>query len=187
MKAPTELKTERLLLKRPEFADAHDIFQRYASDEEVCQYLAWPRHVTMDDTNAFIEFSQSEWERWPAGPYLVYLAANNSLIGSTGLAFETPRRASTGYVFAKDSWDKGFATETVSAMKLLATSLGTQRLSAFCHPDHRASRHVLEKSGFLLEGTLRRYAEFPNLAADVLVDVVSYSWIPNPPAVPIPD
>lgn len=180
MNATTEIRTERLLLKKPTFADANGIFQRYAGDNAVGRYLAWPIHETIDDTHAFLEFSDAEWEQWPAGPYLIYLQANNWLIGSTGLAFEAPERASTGYVLAKDSWGNGFATEAVAAMKLLAANLGVQRLSAYCHPDHRASRHVLEKSDFLLEGTLRRFAEFPNLSPGVLVDVVSYSWIPLP-------
>jgi RimJ/RimL family protein N-acetyltransferase len=52
-----------------------------------------------------------------------------------------------------------------------------RRLYAVCHHAHRASARVLEKGGFTLEGVLRRYAEFPNLAAGERADVLCYSRI----------
>ena len=45
---------------------------------------------------------------------------------------------------------------------------------ALSHPAHRASARVLEKCGFLCEGTLRGYAQFPNLAPGVQSDVLRY-------------
>lgn len=176
MKAPAEISTARLFLRRPTVGDIEDIFERYASDAACGRYLAWPLHETVDDTRAFLEFSDSEWAQWPAGPYLVFAKDTRMLLGSTGLAFETPQRATTGYVFAKDAWGNGFATEVVRMMKLTAAQAGVRRLSACCHPDHQPSRHVLEKCGFALEGTLRQCCEFPNLAPGELLDAVSYSW-----------
>lgn len=175
MNAPTTIQTERLLLRRPKAGDAAAIFERYASDPEVCRYLAWPTHRSLEDTRAFLELSDAEWERWPAGPFLILSLADGALLGSTGLAFEQPQCASTGYVLAKDAWGQGIATEAVMAMRETATSLGVTRLYACCHPQHRASRRVLEKAGFELEGRQRRRLEFPNLAAGVAQDVVCYA------------
>ena len=177
MKAPETIKTDRLLLRKPSIEDASDIFERYASDAEVTHYLAWPTHKSLDDTHAFLEFSDTEWDRWPAGPYLICSLADGGLLGSTGLAFEVPFRATTGYVLARDSWGQGFATEAVLAMRRMAADLGVQRLYAMCHPEHWPSRRVLEKGGFSFEGTLRRFSEFPNLNPGVAEDVVSYAWI----------
>jgi RimJ/RimL family protein N-acetyltransferase len=179
LKAPETIETERLLLRKPASDDVSDIFERYASDAEVTRYLAWPMHTSLDDTRAFLEFSDAEWDRWPAGPYLICSLADGRLLGSTGLAFETPIRASTGYVLAKDAWGQGFATEAVIAMRQTAADLGIQRLYAMCHLEHRPSRNVLEKGGFELEGTLKRFFEFPNLDPGVAVDVASYAWIPD--------
>jgi len=179
LKAPEIIKTDRLLLRKPVSEDASDIFERYASDAEVTQYLAWPMHTSLDDTRAFLEFSDVEWDRWPAGPYLICSLADGRLLGSTGLAFETPFRASTGYVLAKDAWGQGFATEAVIAMRHTAADLGVQRLYAMCHPDHQPSRRVLEKGGLQFEGTLQRFFEFPNLNPGVAVDVASYAWAPD--------
>jgi len=177
MTASTTIQTERLLLRKPEAEDAASIFERYASDFDVCRYMAWPRHRTIEDTHAFLEFSDSEWRSWPAGPYLIYSLSDGELLGSTGLGFEQPKCASTGYVLAKDSWGKGFATEALLAMRKTAQDLSVERLYAHVHPQHHASRRVLEKSGFELEGTLRQSMEFPHLEAGVKQDVVCYSWV----------
>ncbi len=176
MTAPTTFQTERLLLRKPKPEDAAFIFERYASDADVCRYLSWPRHRSIEDTRAFLEFSESEWQRWPAGPYLIFSLSNGELLGSTGLGFEQPECASTGYVLASDSWGKGLATEALLAMRQIAQYLSVERLYANVYPHHQASRRVLEKAGFKLEGTLPHSFEFPNLEAGVKQDVVCYSW-----------
>jgi RimJ/RimL family protein N-acetyltransferase len=97
--------------------------------------------------------------------------------GSTGLSLETPTRACTGYVLAKDAWRHGYATEALSAMVDLARRLGVVRLYALCHPEHQASIRVLEKAGLAREGVWRRHSEFPNLAPGVAADVACYAAI----------
>lgn len=175
-RAPERLETERLVLHRPRIEDADEVFARYASDVEVSRYMAWPLHRTPATTRLFLKFSDSEWAKWPAGPYLVS-TRDGRLVGASGLAFETPYRASTGYVFARDSWGRGFATETVRAMVELAPTLGLSRLYALCHIHHRPSAHVLEKTGFQCEGVLRRYLDFPNLGEPGPSDVFCYSVV----------
>ena len=139
------------------------------------RFLGWPTHRTISDSEEFLTFSLAEWKRWPAGPLLIESLADGTLLGSTGLGFETPRQAATGYVLAYDAWGLGYATEALAAMRDRAAELGLERLYALCHPGHRASARVLEKCGFLCEGTLPRYAVFPNLAAGIPADVLCYA------------
>jgi [ribosomal protein S5]-alanine N-acetyltransferase len=173
--APERVETDRLVLRRPAPADACAIYARYSSDPEVTRYLAWPRHNVLDDTCAFIQFSDAEWQRWPAGPYLIEARDGGTLLGSTGLGFEAPERAATGYVLARDSWGRGYATEALQAIVAIAGSVAVRRLYALCHPEHAASRRVLEKCGFTCEATLPQYAEFPNLRPGERSDVLCYS------------
>jgi RimJ/RimL family protein N-acetyltransferase len=162
-KGPDEIETTRLILKRPVMTDAAAIFHAYAGDPEVTRFLGWPRHRSVRDTKDFIRFSLQEWERWPAGPYLILLRGDRRLIGSTGLGFQTRDAAVTGYVLARDAWGHGYATEALAAMVDLAPSIGVVRLFALCHPDHGPSQHVLEKCGFVLEPAAARPVQFPNL------------------------
>lgn len=168
MKAPEILTTDRLILRRPTAEDAAGVFERFAADPEVTRYVSWPRHLSIDSARWFVStFSDAEWEQHPGGPYLIFSKATRQLLGSTGFGFETPYRASTGYVLARDAWGQGFAVEVMHAIATQASSLGVKRLYALCHADHRRSARVLEKSGFALEGTLRSYCTFPNLEDDL--------------------
>ena len=173
--APERLETERLVMRRPREADAEAMFARYSNDPEVTRYLGWPRHRTVSDTREFLLFSDAEWARWPAGPYVVESRTTGELLGGTGLGFDSPDEASTGYVFARDAWGQGYATETLQAMVALAQDLGVRRLYALCHPDHHASWRVLQKGGFIREATLPRYAVFPNLKPGMMSDVFCYA------------
>jgi RimJ/RimL family protein N-acetyltransferase len=166
--------TGRLTLVRPRSVDAAEIFERYASDPEVTRFLGWARHRSIADTQAFLSFSASEWQRWPAGPYLIRARADERLLGGTGLGFETPEQAVTGYVLARDAWGHGYATEALAAVMGVAREVGVVQLSALCHPEHRASWRVLEKCGFVRDVTGAEQAEFPNLAPGRLQDVFRY-------------
>jgi ribosomal-protein-alanine N-acetyltransferase len=171
------VETPRLILRKPVREDAEAIFARYASDPEVTRLLAWPRHKSVRATRAFIEFSDAEWARWPAGPYLVELRQDGSLLGSTGLAFESSDRATTGYVFAKDAWGKGYATESLRSVVDIARHVSVLRLYALCHTENPASWRVLEKCGFVREGVLPQHSKFPNLSQQELCDVLCYALI----------
>jgi [ribosomal protein S5]-alanine N-acetyltransferase len=175
MKAPERLETARLVLRRPRVADAAAILGRYAGDPEVTRWLGWPRHVSLADTTGFLGFSDAEWERWPAGPYLIERRADGVVLGSAGFGFETPQRAQTGYVLARDAWGHGYASEALRAMVALAPSLGLVRLYAICHVDHAASAHILATCGFTQEGVFRRHAVFPNSGLDGPLDVLVYA------------
>jgi ribosomal-protein-alanine N-acetyltransferase len=173
--APDAIETSRLSLRRPRASDADAMFARYASDPDVTRFVGWPRHRTVDDTRGFLSFSDGEWTKSPAGPYLIFARDAGRLLGSTGLMFETPYRAATGYVLAKDEWGHGYATETLDAMVGVARTAGVHRLYALCHSEHLASARVLEKCYFAREGVLRGYAEFPNLTPVQPHDVLCYA------------
>lgn len=177
MKAPIQLETDRLRLTAPTAADAGEMFARYASDPDVTRYMAWPRHRSVIDTQEFLAFSDAEWQRWPAGPYVIRGRSDGRLLGSTGLAFERAGEASTGYVLAKDAWGLGYATEALHAMVDLARRLHMARLYAICHHEHRASAHVLEKCGFTRDASWSRLVRFPNIAVDAPQPVLCYERV----------
>ena len=174
MKAPERIETSRLVLRRPTIDDAEGVFTRYAGDVEVTKYVGWPRHRSVEHSRAFLRFSESEWSRWPAGPYLIESRTDHRLLGSTGLGFESPSVAGTGYVLARDSWGYGYATEALFTIVNIARALEILHLYALCHPEHPASIRVLEKCGFHFEQRLEQFAEFPNLNPGAPIDCLRY-------------
>ena len=117
-----------------------------------------------------------EWEQWPAGPYLIVSRSDGLLLGSTGFGFQTPHEAMTGYVLARDAWGKGFATEALTAIVDVAAQIGVTRLFALCHPEHRPSRRVLEKCGFVRDDVSKPTVEFPNLSPGVRQEALCYTF-----------
>jgi RimJ/RimL family protein N-acetyltransferase len=174
---PERIETARLVLRRPRAGDAEAIFSRYASDPDATRYMSWPTHRAIEATRAFLAHSEAEWRAHPAGAYLIEGRAGGPLLGGTGVHFENPVRAATGYILARDAWGVGYATEALRAVVALAARLGVLRLQALCHLDHAASQRVLEKCGFTREGVLRRHTAFPNLGSDGPVDVLCYARI----------
>jgi len=143
----------------------------------VTTYVGWPAHKTVDDTRAFLAFSESYWEKWPAGAYLAWSRETGELLGSTGLVFETPLRAATGYVFARRCVGPRRRERIAGRRGRCGPERWRSAPLRAVPRRHRASARVLEKCGFSLEDTLRRYVEFPNLRPGDPQDVRCYATI----------
>ena len=133
------------------FDSCWTLIERFA---EPNRKSAHSTHIIPKGRSAVARRMPGQWSRWPAGPYLIESRSDHKLLGGTGLGFETPSRAVTGYVLARDAWGNGYATEALTAIVNIAEGLGVVRLYALCHPDHPASARVLEKCGFRLEQRL---------------------------------
>jgi len=174
---PSLYQTPRLALCPPGRTDAAEILQRFASDRLVTRFLSWPVHTSIHDTESFLTFSEAEWAKWPVGPLLIRSRSDGAIIGSTGLAFETAYRAATGFVLAKDAWGSGFASEALRAVVRIAEVASVRRLYALCHVSHDKSARVLERCGFIREGTLHKHSVFPNLGTAEPQDVYCYAQL----------
>ena len=177
VRAPATIETDRLVLRRPLVSDAATVFARYAGDPAVTRFLGWRTHRSVSDTQLFLACCDAEWRQSGVGPYLIQSREDGELLGSAGLRMVSPQQAAIGYLLAQDAWGQGYATEALRALRDLAMRLGVLRLSALCHPDHRASSRVMEKCGFTREGLLRGHAQFPNLTPGVAADVVCYASV----------
>ena len=171
------IETERLVLRRPYAGDAPAIFARYASDPEVTRYMAWPTHRSLHDTHAFLRYCDDVWARWPqAGPLLVFARDGVTLLGAAGVVNNTETVAQIGYVFARDVWGRGYATEALLANVEAVRPTGLRRLEAGVHVAHLPSCRVLEKAGFVRESVRPgRPTDFPNLPPGETRDAALYT------------
>jgi len=182
--APEVIETSRLRLRRPGKSDAGHIFSRYASDPDVTRYMSFRCHRSVADTTMFVDFSDVEWAANGCGPYLVLSRESGLLLGGTGLSVQDDQ-AETGYLFARDAWGFGYATEALAVMVDVAREIGLSGLHAHCHPGHAASIHVLEKCGFRFEHRVKNSHVFPNLDS-AKQDVLSYVLTLKTPMAPAP-
>lgn len=174
---PTDhILTPRLRLRPPTMEDAGSIFARYGQDVEVCRYMSWKPHRTIDDTLCFLRRIVDDNAAGRSSGYLIFSRETDELLGSIGGAI-VDHRVQFGYLLARDVWGNGFATEAALAFVETAfTHLAILRIQAYCDIENRASANVLEKAGLTLEGTLRRYLVLPNMG-ELPRDVYLYAKV----------
>ena len=81
-------------------------------------------------------------------------------VGCCGLSLVEGKgpEVEVAYRFARDRWDRGYATEATRAcLEYGLGELGLQRIVAMTTPDHAASRRVMEKCGMRFVGPARFY------------------------------
>ncbi len=172
MPLPTPtLCTTRLTLRPFTDTDTDTIFALQSSSR-VLRYWDAPPWKERAQAERFI-IACSQMENEGTGARLaIERATDKAFIGWCSLSQwnATYRSARLGYCLDDSAWGKGFATEGVGALLLWAfDTLDLNRVQAETDTRNTASSRVLEKLGFVREGTLRE---------DCIVDgEVSDSWV----------
>ena len=114
-----------------------------------------------------------EMELGNAWPFFVFDPTGQTLFGAVTLSNVRRGVAETGtlgYWMAQPHSGQGHATAAVRRVVLYAfETLKLHRLEAACLPTNFASRRVLEKAGFRLEGQARAYLKINGAWADHLL------------------
>jgi ribosomal-protein-alanine N-acetyltransferase len=114
-----------------------------------------------------------EMELGNAWPFFIFDARDRQLVGAITLSNIRRGVAETGtigYWIGKPFAGRGHATAAVAAVVAHAfRELNLHRVEAACVPANVASRRVLEKAGFTLEGHARAYLKINGGWADHLL------------------
>lgn len=152
------IRTPRLWL-RDFVSDDLDAVHHYASDPIVTRYMFYgPR--TLPETRDYLEgvlVDQHAQPRrmWELG---VVEAATQRLVGACDLTLESEAVADLGFIFSREVWGRGYATEVAGAMVRLGfQDRRLRRIFSTCDVENVASARVLEKSGLRRESTLREH------------------------------
>lgn len=172
MSLPTPtLHTDRLRLRPFTDADADALFALH-SDADVLRYWDSPPWSEPARADRFIATCRQLAEDGTGARLAVDRVSDGAFLGWCSLTRWNPdyRSAALGYCFTRAAWGHGYATEAARALLRWAFStLDLNRVQAETDTRNEASARVLEKLGFLREGTLRE---------DCVVDgEVSDSWV----------
>jgi ribosomal-protein-alanine N-acetyltransferase len=114
-----------------------------------------------------------EMEAGNAWPFFIFADSDQSLVGAITLSNVRRGVAETGtlgYWIGRSFAGRGYGTAGVRAMLGYAfNELNLHRVEAACVPGNAASRRVLEKTGFILEGQARAYLKINGDWADHLL------------------
>ncbi|MDM5317355.1 GNAT family protein [Fictibacillus sp. b24] len=152
------LETERLFLRKITLDDAEDMFQ-YGSDDDVSKYVTWDTHLSLADTEKFIEFILGKYARGEIAPWGIERKENGEFIGTVDFVSWQPHHhtAEIGYVLSKKYWGQGIITEAVSELVEFGFKyMDLVRIQARCFLENAGSEGVMKKLGMSYEGILRK-------------------------------
>lgn len=134
-----------------------DAIVKYGNNPNVSLQLTdrFPYPYTREDAEAWVDFARDQ------DPETLFAIDNGrELIGGIGLIPQDDvysRSAMLGYWLGESFWNLGIASLAVRAIVDWAfAELDLIRIFAFVFESNTASTRVLEKTGFTLEGTMRR-------------------------------
>jgi [ribosomal protein S5]-alanine N-acetyltransferase len=170
LSTPT-LSTERLLLRPVADGDAGALFAMHGS-AHVLRYWDSPPWTGPERADAFVARSRAMAVEGSGVRLVLERSADGAFLGWCSLSRWNAdhRSAALGYCLDEPAWGHGFATEAARAVLVWAFgTLDLNRVQAETDTRNLASAGVLEKLGFVREGTLRD---------DCVVDGdVSDSWV----------
>jgi putative acetyltransferase len=167
------LETERLILRAWSPADQNDLFE-YARNPNVGPNAGWKPHENPEESAAIISLFAEQDDVWA-----IEYRENHKVIGSVGLHEDRLRKGVNarmlGYVLSEDYWGRGLMTEAASrVIRFAFEEMSIDILSVFHYPHNMRSRRVIEKCGFVYEGTLRSASRIYD---GTVLDGVCYSLL----------
>ena len=162
------LETERLLLREWTLADADALF-------EICRHSDVMLHIgdgkpfnSITNAEKFLKWaikyqSENKFCRWAVAE-----KSSGAIVGSCGFARQTTGEVELGYLFARQFWGKGFATEAArSCVRYGFEKLNFPKIIALTDANHAESHRVLEKIGFSTRG-IEKYDDVENVVFEIV-------------------
>jgi RimJ/RimL family protein N-acetyltransferase len=161
----TVIETERLILRLPRPEDAPALAEAI-SDPEVMRYIGDGSTGDVEQARATIARFLNGWSAGGPSQFLVERRADGRVLGRTGFLvwhreewrpgtraeFGDDAEVELGWLFAREHWGQGFATEAATAARDWAwRELGLPRLVSLILPGNERSARVAEKLGEVYE------------------------------------
>ena len=140
------IETQRLILRPLKNIDFKDLC--LLDMDPVVRSFFPEGPLDIEQVHDELERHIAEWQRLGFGIFAAILKYNNKFIGRCGFAKLDSGEVEMGYLFLKEYWSQGYATETAIALLQWAEkNVSAKRIIGFAPISHSASIKVLEKSG----------------------------------------
>lgn len=155
-----EITTERLLLRPFMLSDGDAMLKNWIADEKIQSLYCEPVYSTKDEVKKLLcqyidNYSKKDYYRWA-----IVWGENGECIGQIAffLVDSENHFAEIEYCVSRQYQRRGLATEATKAIiRFGFEQIGLHKIQ-ICHKANNiASKRVIEKCGFVYEGTLRDY------------------------------
>lgn len=177
MKTFPTIETDRLILRQPTSLDI-PVIVRLANDPDIADGTLNMPHPYLEKNAIFwINMSYQGFDTGEQFIFAVELKETRSFIGGTGFTINKRfNRAEIGYWIGKQYWNKGYCTESLSAiLKFGFNDLKLNKFIATHFPHNPSSGKVMQKCGMIKEGELVQHVK----KDDGYLDMIQYRLTRN--------
>lgn len=151
--------TERLYL-RELTQDDFDAIKRVLQDDEAMRF--YEGAFTDDEVHGWLDRQIDRYNMHGFGLWAAVLKENDEIIGQCGLTMQPWKGQEVlevGYLFEREYWHRGYATEAAEACKEYAFSvLGVDEVCSIIRDSNIASQNVALRNGMMLiDSDIRHY------------------------------
>ena len=154
----TILISNGLLLNQITESDVEDLAAAIGSREVYDNVLMVPHPYSLSDAVSWVRYVEKQKQQF--GELLNWcIRKEGKLIGGIGFhdPVTQPHRREMGYWLAVEHWGQGIMTKTIATFAEFANrERGITRLEAPVYATNIGSQKVLERNGFVKEGTLAK-------------------------------
>ena len=151
-----DLSTERFLLKPVLPGDQQFIFEGLSHPDIIPFYGV--RYDSFEATKRQMEWYEKSYKEGTGGPWKIVDKKTGGKIGVVAYYYHKVehKRAEVGFWLFPQYWNKGVTTEVLKkVIHYCQEEKDIHRLEAFVEEGNIASTRVLEKLGFIYEGTMK--------------------------------
>lgn len=147
-----QLDTERLLI-RPFHEDDRPSFKAMMENTEVTRYVHHGQPYSDEEIDEAMTRHARNLANHGVCMGAVIEKSSGRLVGLSGMQpLGTTGDSEIGWIFARDAWGHGYATEAGgAAMRHVLETLGRPRVVAIIDPDNEASKRVAARLGMQYE------------------------------------
>jgi RimJ/RimL family protein N-acetyltransferase len=153
----TILETSRLRLRQRTLADADNLLGIF-SDPVAMRY--YPATKDRQETEAWINWNLHSYAEHGIGLWIVEAKETGQFLGQCGLTMQEVEgtwEPEVGYLFLRQHWGQGYATEAAAAALTYGfTRRNYDRIICLAGVPNRPSRRVAERLGMHLEREIER-------------------------------
>ena len=152
------IETERLILRKFKKNDYIDMYNNWASREEVAKYMPWSAHKDINLTKELVSGWINEYKNNDTYNWVIELKENHKIIGNISVTKKNDAIycCEIGYCLSSDYWGKGYMPEAMrGVLDFLFMKVNYNRIECYHKVENINSGKVMEKVGMKCEGLLR--------------------------------
>ena len=153
------LHSERIDLVKISKSGLSDMHE-YSTNPDFYKYLEYEPFINIEETNEYLEKLMERSNSEKGHYWFIRLNKGEKIIGTFGLLDINEKKGSTeiGYGLSPDYWGSGYFKEALmTVLGYLFVDLNFHRVWAKTQSNNIASIRGLERCGFMIEGTMRKY------------------------------